>query len=586
MKLNGKILLTGVLFMMARPLFAQNVFLEINLNNQTMQYMFQSVRAKTSLNLFRVIERAGNDKKIKGIVLNISSYNGGQDSLWELRNALEKFKAKGKKVCVFISNADLDTYSLATVADKIVMDELGVLTLLGYSWGRGYVQHSLEKLGVGVQELRYFEFKSAAETYTRDSLSAADRKQYGQILDEIMALTRDTITRARGWTAEEFDSIINKEFMFSAKSAHDRGIVDYKGRQDAVLEAVKEMSGGREADSFYLYGDSKSSVTGSKFPYGSGRQGRSFESRPVIAVINANGITDMEQGIAAWSLAQIIRELAEKHQVKAIVLRINSPGGSAEAADHVAEAIKAAKERVPVVVSMGSVAASGGYWASMTSSHIVASPVTMTGSIGVIGSWFYDNGLNSKLGFSVDTMQRGDHADMVTGMIIPKRSLNPAEKERYRDYMMDLYADFTARVAKNRNMDIEKVEALAQGRVYSGIGAINAGLIDSIGGLDDAIQVARKLADISEDRVVTYTEFPKPKFFDRMFDRYIIRKGAAAQQAAHSAAQKAAALSFAADLAIPPQLLDDLRYRISHNGQVMPILPLDSQYGAAADSGW
>jgi protease-4 len=295
-------------------------------------------------------------------------------------------------------------------------------------------------------------------------------------------------------------------------------------------------------------------------------------------------MTDMEQGIAAWTLAQTIRDVSENRQVKAIVLRMNSPGGSAEAADYIAEAVKAAKERVPVVVSMGSVAASGGYWASMTASHIVASPVTMTGSIGVIGSWFYDNGLNSKLGLTVDVMQRGAHADLGTGMILPTRNLTQAEEARYRKYMMDLYADFTARVAENRGMDIKRVEALAQGRVYSGQGALNAGLIDSIGGLDDALLVARELAGISENRVASYIEFPKPKFFDRMLDYFIVKKvfsgrnsapaGMTGSPATASGAGQAAL--FAADMILPAPLLDDLRYRIARNGQVMPILPLDS----------
>jgi protease-4 len=129
---------------MARPLFSQNIFLELNLNNQTVQNMMRSVRPKPTLDIFRVIERAGNDKQIGGIILNISSYSEGQETLWELRSALEKFKSKGKKVCAFISAADLDLYCLATVADKIVMDEQGTLMLLGYSWGRGYVQHSPE----------------------------------------------------------------------------------------------------------------------------------------------------------------------------------------------------------------------------------------------------------------------------------------------------------------------------------------------------------------------------------------------------------------------------------------------------------
>jgi len=357
--------------------------------------------------------------------------------------------------------------------------------------------------------------------------------------------------------------------MFSAKNALARGLVDSTGRKEAVIEAVREISDGKTAEIFLLYGDAESSLTGSKFLYKPGNAGGLFSKPPIIAVINANGVTDMERGIAAWTLSKTIRELSERRRVKAIVLRINSSGGSAEAADYVAEAIKAAKERVPVVVSMGAVAASGGYWASMSASRIVATPVTLTGSIGVIASWFYDNGLNSKLGLSVDTMQRGTHADMMAGMILPRRDLKPEEEARYKEYILDLYGDFTSRVAANRNMDIERVEELAQGRVYSGLGALNSGLIDSIGGIDDAINIARELANIPDNRKVAVMEYPKPKFFDKILDFLFSSR--------INSLTKTSAIDSAAELFFPAAIMEDLRFRMAHNGRVMPILPIGTR---------
>ncbi|MCL1836503.1 MAG: signal peptide peptidase SppA [Treponema sp.] len=550
------------------PLFAQNMFLELNLNNQTTRSMISSVKPRPNLELFRVIERAGNDNRIGGIILNVSSYRAGTDTLWELRNALTQFKARGKKICAYISNANLDTYCLATVADTIVMDDLGILTMMGYAWGRAYVLHSLEKLGIGVRELRYLEYKSANETFTRDSISEADRRQYGEVLDDIIAIARDAVTGARSLTAEEFDSLINDGFMFPAKMAMERGLVDRIGRKTAVIEAAKEISGGDKAVSFALYGDSDSSLTGSITSY-KPTKAHWLQRPPVIAVIYASGVTDMEQGIAAWTLAKTIREVSEKGRVKAIVLRINSSGGSAEAADYVAEAVKAAKRRVPVVVSMGAVAASGGYWASMSASHITASPVTLTGSIGVIGSWFYDKGMNDKLGITVDSIQRGDHADLLTGVIFPRRDLREDEEARYRDFILSMYADFTARVAANRGMELEKVEASAQGRVFSGVGALNAGLIDSLGGLDDAIRTARRLAKIPDSKAVAYSEYPKPKFLDRMMERMLT----SGTYSGRADLFPAAAVT---DMLLPAPLLEDLRYRITHNGQVMPVMDIEN----------
>ena len=575
MKINGKLFAFGIWFLMAVPLFSQNLYLELNMNNQNVQSIMRSVRHTSNLELFRVINRAADDNRIKGIVLNISSYYGEKETLWELRNALENFKASGKKVCVFMSMADLDTYALATVGDKIVMDNLGSLVMPGYTWGRGYVQHSLEKLGVGVRELRYMEYKSAAETYTRDSLSDADRRQYSEILDDIMTITRDTITNARSLTTDDFDSILN-DFIFSAGSALERGLVDYTGRKDAVLEAIKEISGGEKIESFVVYGNTDTSLTESESTYSPGRAGGMFSRPPVIAVINASGVTDMEQGMAARNLAVTIMEVSEQKRVKAMVIRINSPGGSAEAADYIAEAIKIARRKIPVVVSMGGVAASGGYWAGMTANHVIATPVTVTGSIGVIGSWFYDNGLNSKLGLTVDTIQRGNHADLYTGIILPQRDMNQAEEARYRRYILDLYNDFTLKVAVNRNMEIERVESLAQGRVYSGIGAFNSGLIDGIGGLDDALKIAKKLANIPEDSKVAYSEFPKPKFMDKMLERMLSSQTFSRHGAAAQASAETATLSFLSDLFLPAPLLEDVRFRIANNGKAMPLLPLDS----------
>jgi len=288
---------------------------------------------------------------------------------------------------------------------------------------------------------------------------------------------------------------------------------------------------------------------------------------PVIAIINANGVTDMEQGINARNIANIIRETSEERRVKAMVIRINSPGGSAEAADYIAQAVKKARERIPVVVSMGGVAASGGYWASMTANRIIASPVTVTGSIGVIGAWFYDNGLNNKLGLTADSLQRGPHADLLTGIILPRRDLKPEEESRYREYILDLYNAFTAKVAEYREMDIERAESLAQGRVFSGLAAYNAGLIDGIGGFDDAVRIARELAEIPVNRKAIFKEYPKPKFMDRMMERML---------AGQTASRETTALTFAADLFLPVKLLEELRFRITHNGRAMPILPLGS----------
>ena len=565
MSVSRKCLLLCIFCLITIPVFSQGTYLELNLNEPSMRGSFNISQQKSPLDIFRVIEKAAEDKKINGIILNIGNFSANREYYWELRNSLEYFKSGGKKVCAFISNADIDLYCLASAADKIVMDELGTLTIMGYVMGRGYAKHALEKLGIGVRELRYLEYKSAAETFTRDSMSDADRRQYSEYLDDIFNETRSTLLNARSFTGEEFDTILNGEFLYSAKSAKNRKLIDYIGRKDAVIKAINELEE-KEVKSFYLFGDSMSSITGSKTNYVLTEAGGLFSKPPVIAIVYANGQTDMESGMGAWNLAKIVRELADNKRVKAIVLRINSPGGSAEAADYLDAAVRYAKQKMPVVVSMGEVAASGGYWAAMNATHIAASPYTITGSIGVIGTWFYDNGLNAKLGLNTDIIQRGAHADLLTGILVPYRNLSPQEEGRYREYILDLYGMFVEKVAAGRFMEVEKAESVAQGRIFSGVKAQEAGLIDSIGGLSDAIRIARSLANVSEVDVI-YREYPKLSFMEKLLSRSPLA-------GLFLGKNNSDAIGFFSELVFPFKR-EDIRYRLEKNGQILTILPLE-----------
>jgi protease-4 len=560
-----------ILLLVSFPLFSQKMYLELNLNSEYSGNPF--AKSKSPLETFRIIERATNDKRVQGIILNIASVSGERDYLWELRNVLEQFKASGKKICAFIGYANIDVYCLASVADKIVMDELGNLNILGYAMGRGYARNAMDKLGIGVRELRYFEYKSAAETFTRASMSEADRRQYNDYLDDIFNLTGSTLKNARNWTDEEFNTVLNSDFFYSAKSAKNCGLIDYIGSKDAVLTAIREIEE-KDVHIFNLYGSSSSSLMGENPAYSPPKTRSFFGRKPtIIAVVYANGETDMARGMEAVKLSKIICELADKGSVKAIVLRINSPGGSAEAADLVGEAVRYANEKKPVVVSMGQVAASGGYWAAMNASYIVANPYTVTGSIGVIGSWFFDNGLNSKLGLNIDTLQRGSHADLATGILFPHRNLTSQEEERYRNYIIDLYNIFIEKAAAGRGMTIEKLEAVAQGRIFSGLRAKDAGLVDNTGGLSDALRMARTLAEIPEKRAVKYEEYPKPKFFDKLLESLPMSATMSATlSAVFAKSKKNETIEFFADFLLPDV---DLRYRLENNGKVMPILPLD-----------
>jgi len=561
-----KKILTVILFLFVfQPIFSQNTYLEINLDDIKGNRSFP--RASQPLEIFNVIEKAANDDNIKGIILNIGSFYGQRDYLWELRSALENFKLNDKKICAFFSYADIDTYNLASVADKIVMDELGSLNILGYSMNMIYAKQALEKLGIGVRELRYLEYKSAGEMFARDSMSDADRRQNNDYLDDIFNLTRKTLMDARNWTNSEFELILNRDFMFSANGAQTRGLVDFVGRKDAVHNALYEMEG-FTITNFVLYGNTDTSVTGSKNEYKPPRAGGLFRKPPIIAVVYAEGQTDMERGLAASSLTRTIRELADNNRVKAIIIRINSPGGSAIAADYLDSAVRYAKIRKPVVVSMGQMAASGGYWAAMNANHILATPYTITGSIGVIGSWFYDNGMNEKLGLRNEVLKRGTHSDLTSGFLFPYRNLTAQEEGRYRIFIMDMYDTFVKKVAAGRSMSVERVEAAAQGRIFSGTRALEAGLIDSIGGLSDAIRIARSMTDIPNDRNVLFKKYPEPKFMEKLMESF------------PSSISAFISNLFKRNIPLLPSsiLPEDILYRLEHNGQIMPIIPMEFCY--------
>jgi protease-4 len=530
-----------------------------------------------------LVQRVQKDKKIDGILFNTSGFHASREYLWELRAALENCKASGKKIAAYFDNADFDLYSLVSVADKVIMDAAGSLQFSGYVWGRFYIKETLDKLGIGFRELRYMEYKSANEMFSRSSLSEADRVQYGAYLDEIFTLTKNAIMKGRSLSDEAFDSIMDGTFILSAAEAKERGLADATGREEAIGEMIREIetptteAPAPEAPPVEKEVNIRYAVSGGSSLMTRGKRGERYVppkpkglGKAEIALINAKGHTDLDEGMAARSLAKTILETAERPAVKALVIRVDSPGGSAVAADYIAAAMREVKKEKPVVVSMGSVAASGGYWASMYSGHITVSPYTLTGSIGVIAGWFFDQGLNGRLGVNIDFLARGEHADLFSGLVIPCRDMNEAEEGTLKKHILDLYAGFVKQAAECRGMTAEALEPLARGRVYSGQEAVRLGLADSIGGLLDAIETARSLAKIPGPRKIIIREYPKPTFRESLMARLF------------SAVPSGSALGGLGDAAGSLLLKagdwEDLRFRLSRGGQALAILPSNQRF--------
>ena len=560
-------------------------------------------RPDTELEILRILKRAAADKNLQGIFINTSGLSADRAYLWELQNALEVCRASGKKIVAYFDDADFNLYCLLSFADKIVMDEGAALSFLGLSWGRFFAKETLEKAGIGFRELRYLEYKSANETFTRTTISEADREQYGAYLDDVFNLTKETILKNRSLNEEDFNALLKEGFLLSPQEALRRSLVDALGREDAIREIIQKLefpenpaessaeltiesseakAGANITDSssqdkppdteegtlsFVSAGDPSLSLLnhGRQVPrYTSGKT-RKIGAKE-IAVIHARGNTDLEQGMEARNIAKIIRVLGEKSSVKALIIRIDSPGGSAVAADYINTAIQKVKAKMPVVVSLGQTAASGGYWAAMNGSHINASPYTLTGSIGVIGGWFFDRGLDAKLGLGIETLNKGEHADLPAGVILPRRDLSEDEEKLYQRCILDLYADFVRKAALGRNMKDEELEPLARGRVYSGKRALELKLVDSLGGYLEALETARNLAKIPPSKKILIREYPKLKFIESMAQRIFSSN-------LEGVPDLPGYLGFPLKRKIASPLWEDLKYRLSHNGQAMPLLP-------------
>ena len=496
------------------------------------------------------IEAAKQDPAVAGIAINASGLSAIGEMLWEAREKLKDFKSAGKRVIIFIDIASMNEYHFASVADRIVMDTQGRLQIGGYVAGRTFLKGTLEKIGIGYDEWRFFKYKSANESLSRETMSDADREQRQKLVDDSYRLAKTDICESRHLTPQQFDNMINNEVVYTAQDALKKGLVDTLGRWETVKDVITNLEG-RE----------KRYVSAGSLEAFVAPTDNRWSEPPKIAVVYALGACAMDDGITARKLVNDVQAVVNDPRVKAIVLRVDSPGGDPMASDYIAEALKKAKGKKPVVVSQGAVAASGGYWLSMYGDTIVAAPNTITGSIGVIGGWIYNRGIKETLGMSTDHVKAGDHADLgfgfslpFIGLGLPDRNLTDIERARVEHLIRTLYREFTEKVATGRNKSVEYVESIAQGRVWSGYDASQNGLVDVLGSLETAITLAKEKAGIRKDQEVTIVELPKKGLLD--FSQFIPRLvGVKVEQ--------------------KDPLMEHLKFLLQHNGQPMPVLPLE-----------
>jgi len=483
----------------------QSGYLQMNLKGPVTYSRFRFLDNRRTLReTIASLDAARTDDRIAGVALNLSGARFTRGTAWEIRHKLEELRAVGKKVYVFIDGGTMSTYYVASVADQIFMDPEGLFMLPGYVAGTTYLTSMLDKLGIGVEEWRFLKYKSAMEALVRHEMSEGDREQRQALVDDIYTLFRDDVAKGRNVDAATVDRWVGDISVFDARTAQSEKLIDAIGRWDEVKEAIAKEEG------------RKPRYVGAKSLDENWYPSKLWGPRPQVAVAYAIGACAMDTGINARELEKTLRKLAADRDVKAIVLRVDSPGGSPMASDIVAEQLKKAMKKKPVVISQGDVAASGGYWLSMCSNQIVAQPTTITGSIGVISGWVWDKGAGEKVGMEGDFVKRGEHADLFFSLrppmlpiSLPHRQVTDEERDAGLKVMKSMYGTFVGKVADNRKMDAVKVEELAQGRVWTGVDAKENGLVDRIGGISDAVALAGELAGLDEDDDVEVVDYAK-----------------------------------------------------------------------------
>ncbi len=449
------------------------------------------------------IKKASTDDKIKGIYLHVSAVRTGFATLEEIRNALIDFKKSGKFLIAYAESYSQGAYYLASVADKIYLNPEGEVDFKGLRAELTFFKGALEKLEIEPEVIRHGKFKSAIEPYINDKMSDENRQQLAALLDDLWGHLLENISAARKISMPELKQLADSYGAHEAEEALKSKLIDGLEYEDQVISSMKSKTGVADKEELHTI-----TLSGYKNVPESVRKPFVKEK---IAVIYAQGIIESGSGeetsIGSETFARAIHKAAMNENIKAIVLRVNSPGGSAMASEVIWRELTLAKKSKPVVVSMGDLAASGGYYISCGADSIFAEANTITGSIGVFGLLFNAKKLlNNKLGITTDTYKTAPFADIGTFT----RPLSDEERNILQQSVDKIYSTFTARVADGRKMSRADVDSIGQGRVWSGTDALELGLVDRIGGLDEAILTAARMAKIDKYRIVSLPQQKEP----------------------------------------------------------------------------
>lgn len=451
--------------------------------------------------ILQMLEEAKDNENIKGIILDLTALQVGYAKLSEVRNKIEEFKESGKFVYAYSEYYYYPTYYLASVADSVFIHPEGQMAFTGMVAQVAFFSDALKKMGLEMQVVRAGKFKGAVEPYTRTSLSDENRQQIQAYVNSIYNVTLSKIASNRGVSEDQMREDANNLNKQNIPYFLANNYIDMALHRDEFYSLMKKRMGVKDSKKVPLISEQKYARQLKSVGSGSDR----------IAVVYADGQIIGGKGdgtqIAAEDLASTLKKVRENDRIKAVVFRINSPGGSALASDIIWREAKLLSEAKPLIVSMGDVAASGGYYIAAPAQKIVAEPTTITGSIGVFG--LVPNAqelLNEKLGVRLEYVGTGEHSDV--GRIDRKMS----EQERlYIERMIDkIYDTFLSRVSEGRKLSKDEVHTIAQGRVWTGVMAKEQGLVDELGGLEDAIEIAANTAELKEYKIREYPKSQDP----------------------------------------------------------------------------
>ncbi|MBP6977609.1 MAG: signal peptide peptidase SppA [Bacteroidales bacterium] len=451
------------------------------------------------------IKKAGEDDHIKGIYLDLNNLNAGIANIDEFRTGLINFRKSGKFIYSYADSYSQGSYYLATAGDKIYMHPKGMMLFKGLYAEVTFYKNTLEKLDVEAQLIRPMNnrFKSAMEPFISDRMSDANREQTSRFITTMWDYMIGQIATARNLPVSELNRIATElDALKKPELAVEKKLIDGLLYKDEFMAEIRKALDIKEEKKI-------PSITLNKYmDYEPHKKQKVFQKNKIAVIYALGGISGGEgddYAIGSERLSKTIREARLDTNVRAIVLRVNSPGGDALASDVILRELMLAKFKKPVVASYGDVAASGGYWISCMADKIVAHENTITGSIGVFGFVPNMEGLfTNKLGLTFDQVETNANAEFMA----INRPMTEKEKEVLQYEVDDIYATFLAYVAEARNIPVERVDSIAQGRVWSGVDAKRIGLIDEFGGLDDAIQLASEMAEITNYKVVS---LPKQK---------------------------------------------------------------------------